>query len=122
MQTEVKAPLASTRTLLERLLECCVVEAQRILILLIISQVNFLLCTVDDYLDLGRIQRDCFNHVNKVFKPTDTLEFITGVFKHNLEISKKSLTFEFVDGEESNLREGEGSVPEKLLGDEQRLI
>ena len=41
--------------LLERLLESCSVQAQRTLILLIISLVNFLLCTVNDYLDLGRI-------------------------------------------------------------------
>ena len=78
---EVKAPLTSSLMFLERLLESCPEQAQRSLILLIISQVNFLLCTVNDYLDLGQIQRDLYMPESKIFDPTSTLKYIVSVFK-----------------------------------------
>ena len=73
------------------------------MIVLIISQVNFLICTVDDYLDLGRIQRNQFKHENKIFVPAQTTKFISGVFKHQLELAKKSLTFQVVDRDEDHI-------------------
>ena len=52
---EFRSPLGSTLMLLETLLQTIVAEKARQIILLVISQINLLLCLVDDMLDLKMI-------------------------------------------------------------------
>ena len=53
---EFRTPLSSSLMILESMLEFSMQEACRRLILLLISQVNLLLCLVNDMLDLKLIE------------------------------------------------------------------
>ena len=52
---EFRSPLGSTLMLLESLLQTVVVESARSVIFLVISQINLLVCLVNDILDLKMI-------------------------------------------------------------------
>ena len=53
---EFRSPLSSTLMLLETILQTIVAESARQLILLVIAQINLLLCLVNDMLDLKMIE------------------------------------------------------------------
>ena len=48
---------------------------------LIVSQLNLLLCLVNDVLDLKLIKMDKYESKVDSFKPLDTLEFIKAMFR-----------------------------------------
>ena len=53
---EFRAPLSSTLMLLEALLQSIKEESLRQIILMVISQINMLLCLVNDILDIKMIE------------------------------------------------------------------
>ena len=53
---EFRTPISSTLMMLESLLRGIVDEAQRHIIFMVISQMNLLLCLVNDILDLKMIE------------------------------------------------------------------
>ena len=65
-------PLGSTLMLLETLLQTVVVESTRQMIRLVISQINLLLCLVNDILDLKMIQQNRFVLKEQEFCPLET--------------------------------------------------
>lgn len=57
---EFRAPLTSTLMLLEGMLQTVFDEALRRVIFIVISQMNLLLCLVNDLLDLKMIEQGVF--------------------------------------------------------------
>ena len=57
---EFRAPLGSTLMLLESLLRSVLDEAQRRIIVIVVSQINLLICLVNDILDIKMLQNGQF--------------------------------------------------------------
>ena len=56
MSHEFRAPISSTLMLLESLLEREIAQASRNIVLIVIHQMNLLLCLVNDMLDMKKIE------------------------------------------------------------------
>ena len=82
------------------------------MILVLISQINLLLCLVNDILDLKMIDQQRFVTRNELFSPTATFEFIISVFAQAAEMQETELTFETKEG---------CQLPSLLIGDQVRL-
>lgn len=67
--------------MLESLLAGIVDHAQRNIIFMMISQMNLLLCLVNDILDLKMIDQDRFVKRDEPFSPSETFKFVAGIFK-----------------------------------------
>ena len=78
---EFRTPLASSLMFLESLLGEQMTTQARHLIKIVISQINLLLCLVNDILDLKLIEEDKFVPKNEIFSPRDTFNFITTMFE-----------------------------------------
>mmetsp|Transcript_18499 Transcript_18499/g.24825 ORF Transcript_18499/g.24825 Transcript_18499/m.24825 type:complete len:111 (+) Transcript_18499:516-848(+) len=63
---------------------------------LIISQLNLLLCLVQDVLDIKTIESKKFERKFMAFEPTPTLEFIVAMFNPHCSMSKTVITFDTV--------------------------
>ena len=63
---------------------------------LIISQVNMLLCLVNDSLDMQLIEQDKFVPKNEVFSPSEAFKFVFSLFEPSLKIQKTKLSFHSV--------------------------
>ena len=61
-------------------------EAAKEIIWLIISQVNMLLCLVNDSLDMQLIEEDKFVPKTQVFSPAETFKFIMNMFAPALKL------------------------------------
>ena len=79
--------------LLESLLNENITAQAMHLIKIIISQINLLLCLVNDILDLKLIEENKFVPKNEVFCPRDTFNFITNMFGPQVEMQNSTLTF-----------------------------
>ena len=77
---EFKAPLASILMLLENLLESIVKEKLREKILLVIAQINLLLCLVTDLLDIKMLKQGKYIARSEEFSPRDTFNFVLSIF------------------------------------------
>ena len=77
---EFRSPLNSTLMLLESLLSRIFDEALQKMITVLISQINLLLCLVNDILDMKMIDEDKFVTRQEAFNPTATFNFILSVF------------------------------------------
>ena len=77
---EFRTPLASSLMFLESLLGEQMTTQALHLIKIIISQINMLLCLVNDILDLKLIEENKFVAKNEIFSPQDTFNFITNMF------------------------------------------
>ena len=69
---EFRSPLGSTLMLLETLLQTTIAESARLIILLVISQINLLICLVNDILDLKLIEQNRFVTRIEEFDPLET--------------------------------------------------
>lgn len=63
---------------------------------LIVSQLNLLLCLVNDVLDLKLIKMDKYENKIENFKPIDTLEFIKAMFRPQAEMQNCTISFQTV--------------------------
>lgn len=63
---------------------------------LIVSQLNLLLCLVNDVLDLKLIKMDKYENKIEGFKPNDTLEFIKAMFRPQAEMQNCTISFQTV--------------------------
>ena len=91
---EFRTPLSSSLMLLENMLSnFSLPEPAKEVIWLIISQVNMLLCLVNDSLDMQLIEQDKFVPKVEVFSPAETFKFILNMFAPNLKIQKSTLAF-----------------------------
>ena len=77
---EFRAPLTSTLMLLEGMLQTLFDEALRRVIFIVISQMNLLLCLVNDLLDLKMIEQGVFTGQVAKFKPLETFDFLIDIF------------------------------------------
>ena len=77
---EFRTPLASSLTFLENLLCKEMSSAARDIIFIVISQINLLLCLVNDILDLKLIEENKFVAKKELFQPRETFNFITNMF------------------------------------------
>ena len=77
---EFRAPLTSTLMLLEGMLQTIFDEALRRVIFIVISQMNLLLCLVNDLLDLKMIEQGVFTDQVAKFKPLETFDFLIDIF------------------------------------------
>ena len=93
---EFRTPLASSLMFLESLLGEQMTTQARHLIKIIISQINLLLCLVNDILDLKLIEENKFVPKNEIFSPRDTFNFITSMFAPQVEMQNSTLSFKEV--------------------------
>ena len=63
---------------------------------LVVSQLNLLLCLVNDVLDLKLIKMDKYQSKIESFKPTDTLEFIKAMFRPQAEMQNCKISYQTV--------------------------
>ena len=55
--------------------------AHRQIILIVVSQINLLLCLINDLLDSKMIQQGLYRHQAMKFSPVETFKFIIDVFQ-----------------------------------------
>ena len=68
--------------MMQMMLKELVNESQRQVMSIIISQINLIVCLVNDIADLKKIEEGRF-FVHKVnFNPRETLKFVMGIFDH----------------------------------------
>ena len=77
---EFRSPLNSCLMLLESLLSRVVDQAIQKMILVLITQINLLICLVNDILDMKMIDEDKFVTRQEAFNPTKTFKFMLSVF------------------------------------------
>ena len=63
---------------------------------LIISQINMLLCLVNDSLDMQLIEQGLFVSKVDIFSPEETFKFIINMFEPSLHLYKVALTYQSV--------------------------
>ena len=63
---------------------------------LIISQINMLLCLVNDSLDMQLIEQGLFVAKVDIFNPEETFQFIINMFEPSLHLYKVALTYQSV--------------------------
>lgn len=78
---EFRTPLGNCLMFLEGLLECNLEPVIIRTLNLIISQLNMLLCLVNDVLDIKQIEQGVFEKKVQEFSPKSTLEWIAAMFK-----------------------------------------
>ena len=83
---EFRAPLGSTLMLLESLLRSVLDEAQKRLIVIVVSQINLLICLVNDILDLKMVQKGQFVPKNEVFSLREAIKFVLSIFSQQAQI------------------------------------
>ena len=127
---EFRTPLSTCLMFLDQmLLQTDDKEHMRVM-KLIISQLNILLCLVNDILDIKQIQGNAFEPKVQEFAPLETLKFIIAMFQPQSEIQGTQLSYEMVSsetllnafehGHDVNKMEYE-ELPEFLKGDNLRL-
>ena len=77
---EFRAPLGSTLMLLESLLRSALDEAQKRIIVIVVSQINLLICLVNDILDLKMVQKGQFVPKNEWFSLREAINFVLSIF------------------------------------------
>ena len=77
---EFRTPLSSTLMLLESLLAGNLDENQRQIIRIVISQINLLICLVNDILDLKMLDQNKFEPKVTEFNPNETFKFVMNIF------------------------------------------
>lgn len=53
---------------------------------MMVSQINLLICLVNDILDFKLMQQDKFQKRVQTFNPTDTFKFIMDIFEHQVKV------------------------------------
>ena len=92
---EFRTPLTSSLMLLEGIIsqyQHC--EGALKILWLVISQINMLLCLVNDSLDMQLIEQGLFMSKVDVFSPEDIFKFIISMFEPSMHLYKGvSLTY-----------------------------
>ena len=80
--------------LLENLLATTVglTESATNTIWLVISQINLLLCLINDSLDMRLIEQGKFRERKELFSPTATLQFIENMFAPQVKMNETTLS------------------------------
>ena len=68
--------------MMQMMLKELVNESQRQVMSIIISQINLIVCLVNDIVDLKRIEEGRFFVQRTNFNPRETLKFVMGIFDH----------------------------------------
>ena len=129
---EFRTPIGTALMLLEQMLQSSQIDIKGTKVInLIISQLNFLLCLVNDVLDMKQIEHSRYTPTLEMFNPTNVLEFIIAIFQPQSDMQRTSLTYETVTIVSSNRILNEGLVagtdltkqklPKLTLGDHVRL-
>ena len=80
MSHEFRTPLSSSLMVLENMLQFNLEESCHKLVLLLISQINLLLCLVNDMLDLKMIEVGRFVQRKEKFEADKVFKFILDIF------------------------------------------
>ena len=83
---EFRSPLHSCLMILESLLSKVIEETMRNTVLVLIGQINLLLCLVNDILDMKLIDQSAFVSSQEIFNPTDAFKFVLNIFKNTAEM------------------------------------
>ena len=94
---EFRTPLGTSLMFLENLMQLRLGEDAMSLINLVVSQLNLLLCLVNDVLDIKMIQSQKFQTKVEKFNPVkDVLEFIVAMFNPQAQMQQTLVTYEVV--------------------------
>ena len=85
------------------------------MIVLLISQVNFLLCTINDVLDHKLLEEKKFGPKNEIFSLQSSFKFILDLFAPQISFIKTSITFKSVARLHEPIDEGIESEEGMLL-------
>ena len=61
--------------------------------MIIVAQINLLLCLVNNMLDLKLIEEGKFKPKREIFKLKDTLDFILAMFQPQIKLVNSTLSF-----------------------------
>ena len=78
---EFRTPLASSLMFLENLLSKELSSCAREIVFVVVSQINMLLCLVNDILDLKLIEENKFVAKKELFQPREIFGFISSMFQ-----------------------------------------
>ena len=77
---------------LDQLMKLILSENARSILILIISQLNLLLCLVNDVLDIKLIDQGKYNSSSETFSPKSAIDFIVTMFHPLSQIQKTSVS------------------------------
>ena len=98
---EFRTPLGTSLMFLENLMQFNLGEDALSLINLVVSQLNLLLCLVNDVLDIKMIQSQKFEPKNDRFNPVkDVLQFIVAMFNPQAQMQQTLVTYEAVTSDD----------------------
>ena len=97
--------------ILESVLTLLFEEYMREKVLLVIAQINLLLCQVTDMLDLIQLDQGKFRVRWETFSPRDAFHFVLNMFTKQSQIQSSGL----------ELQEIEDALPDRLVGDSTRF-
>lgn len=125
---ELRTPLCNILMFLENIISIGLNEAQKKAVLLVVFQVNMLLCFVNGILDYKMIEERKFIPKCELFSPEETFNFVLNMFAHQAKFQNTTVNFKampFLCKMSSSLLRGQqeenDNLPEKLLGDNLRL-
>ena len=134
ISNEFRTPLSSILMLLDSFLSLATLNGiAKETIYLVISQINLLLCLVNDQLDLRMIDLNQFEIKNEKFAPAETFNFILYMFAPQVKLVNTKIQFQsFAQLQKPNDStsseqaftagyEKEKSLPDLLIGDHVRM-
>lgn len=112
LSRKFRTPLTSTLMILESLYTKVVDQAIRRTIMVVISEVNLLICLVNDLLDLKFIENAQYVAKQEEFTVKSVFQFILTMFAQQATLQKSTIKLEAAQ---------DGVLPETLIGDKLRL-
>ena len=90
---EFRTPLSTSLMLLEQLMQSNLSNKAKSIILIIISQLNLLLCLVNDVLDIKMINQGQYQPKIQTFSPEGVFKFIKDMFQPQSELQRIQVSF-----------------------------
>lgn len=109
---KVRTPLTTTLMILEGLYSKIEDEAIKRTFMVVISEINLLICLFNDLMDLKLLDSREFSARKEVFDVKSIFEFIITMFAQQAELQRSSVQVEVADDEQ---------LPAALIGDKMRL-
>ena len=89
-----RTPLTVSLMLLENLVGLPeLTESSKQTLWLVILQINLLICSLSDAIDLQAITSERFLSQQTTFSPVEVIEFVVGMFSTQTEMQRNTLTF-----------------------------
>ena len=78
---------------MQSLLKRLYVDSQRRLLLMVIAQINLLICILSDIMDCRLIEKGYFKKRRENFNPVESIKFIVSMLTSHAEVHNTSLNY-----------------------------